>query len=224
LIERTKTGIPGLDELLNGGFIKGSVVLLCGEAGTGKTIFCSQFLYNGATQYGEKGVYLTSEEAPQHIKKSAALFGWDFDKLEAEGKVLIVPVKPFKVEEIPELVKKFKSEMDIQRLVVDSISLFVMYLENVYAARKVLYDLITLLQDLKITTIFTSEILSKEKGALSRAGIEEFVADAVILLENKVMGGQFRRALSIIKMRMSNHSKKIHPFEITNEGIKIVEI
>ncbi|MHA1131169.1 MAG: ATPase domain-containing protein, partial [Candidatus Helarchaeota archaeon] len=82
MIERVKSGISGLDEILNGGFIKGTNVLLAGSAGTGKTIFCMQFLYNGVVDYDEPGIFVTLEEMPAELRREAALFGWDFRKLE----------------------------------------------------------------------------------------------------------------------------------------------
>jgi KaiC/GvpD/RAD55 family RecA-like ATPase len=222
--ERVKTGIDGLDELLNGGFIPNSIVLVSGKAGAGKTIFSMQFLYKGATLFNEPGIYVTTEETPEHLKRAASLFGWDLDSLEKEKKLKIVSIKPFKIEQLPRIITQHKQSMQLKRMVIDSISMFVMYLKDVYVARKMLFDVVKLLQKLGITTIFTSEILSQEKEALSRSGIEEFIVDAVLVLDNLVIGGQFKRVLKIIKMRMSDHSKKIHPFEITPQGIKVMKV
>src|SRR5438445_562829 len=82
-IERVHTGIPGLDHVLEGGFPKGARVLIAGGAGCGKTIYCGQYLYKGATRYGEPGVYVTTEEPPQEFRSNMLRFGWDFKRIEA---------------------------------------------------------------------------------------------------------------------------------------------
>ncbi|MCD6399073.1 MAG: KaiC domain-containing protein, partial [Candidatus Aenigmarchaeota archaeon] len=98
-IERIKTGITGLDKLIDGGFVKGSSVLVTGAAGTGKTIFCCQFLWEGLKN-GENCMYITFEELPEEIKGDAAVFGWDFDKYEKNGKLIISYRDPFQTTDI----------------------------------------------------------------------------------------------------------------------------
>ena len=97
-IERVHTGIPGLDHVLEGGFPKGARVLLAGGAGCGKTIYCGQYLYKGATRYGEPGVYVTTEEPPQEFRSNMLRFGWDFKRLEAEKKIGIIDAVYQRVE------------------------------------------------------------------------------------------------------------------------------
>src|SRR3990172_4878707 len=103
--ERVKTGIQGLDELIAGGLKPASLTLLTGTAGTGKTILCSQFLYEGAKTFNEPGVYVTFEEPPENIKKDSLNFGWDFEELEKQKKILFVRYDPFHVEDILELIE-----------------------------------------------------------------------------------------------------------------------
>ncbi|MGQ4872254.1 MAG: ATPase domain-containing protein, partial [Candidatus Thorarchaeota archaeon] len=95
-IERVKTGIPGLDELIEGGFPKGDTILVAGKAGTGKSILATQFLYRGAVDYGEPGVLVTLEEPPRLIKRNMMRFGMDLEKLEREGMLAIVDLSPAK--------------------------------------------------------------------------------------------------------------------------------
>src|SRR5437870_1321354 len=97
-IERVHTGIPGLDHVLEGGFPKGARVLLAGGAGCGKTICCGQYLYKGATRYGEPGVYVSTEEPPTEFRANMLRFGWDFKKLEAEKKIGMVDAVYQRVE------------------------------------------------------------------------------------------------------------------------------
>jgi len=89
-LKRVKTGIPGVDEMLGGGIIQNSVVIVSGSPGIGKSNFAMQYIVNGATKYNEPGIYLTVEDTPENVKNYGAAFGWDIDKLEKEGKIAIV--------------------------------------------------------------------------------------------------------------------------------------
>ena len=93
-IERVKTGIPGLDELIEGGFPRGDTILIAGKAGTGKSILATQFIYKGAIEYDEPGVFVTLEEPPHLIKRNMLRFGMDLDALIAKGKISIVDLSP----------------------------------------------------------------------------------------------------------------------------------
>ena len=97
--KRCISGIPGLDPLIEGGFLENSVNLVTGETGTGKTIFCSQFLWNGL-QKGETGLYITLEERPEDIKADAMLFGWDFDSFEKKGLCRLIYHDPAQVNNL----------------------------------------------------------------------------------------------------------------------------
>ncbi|MFW9944179.1 MAG: ATPase domain-containing protein, partial [Candidatus Sifarchaeia archaeon] len=95
-IERVNTGIPGLDDLIEGGFPRGDIILVAGRAGTGKSILVNQFLYKGVTEYGEPGVLVTLEEPPHLIRRNMMRFGMDLAALEKEGKLSIVDLSPSK--------------------------------------------------------------------------------------------------------------------------------
>ena len=99
-IKRIPTGIAGFDKLISGGFPENFVVLLAGTPGTGKSIFSLEYLYNGATMFNEKGIYITLEQTAEDLKKQALQFGWDFDALEREGKVVVKKIDALGVEEI----------------------------------------------------------------------------------------------------------------------------
>jgi circadian clock protein KaiC len=218
-IERVPTGIPGFDKLLEGGLIHGSVTLVSGKAGAGKTIFCSHFLYNGAVK-DEPGLYITTEETPDKIRKDLMSIGWDVGKL--DKKFIILELGPLRLPEIEKVIKKAKKHYGIKRCVIDSLSVFALYFDKPFAARKRLYSIFKLLTDLEITTIITTEI-PEDSEKLSRLGLAEFMADAVIILQYLPMGREFKRALQIRKMRMSDHSKNIHPFTITKKGIQVFQ-
>jgi circadian clock protein KaiC len=217
--ERVKTDIPGLDKLLEGGLIHGSITLISGKTGSGKTIFCAQYLYNGALS-GEPGLYITTEETSEKIKKDVANFGWDIDKL--SKKFIVIELGPMRLGEIETIIRKAKKMYDIKRCVIDTLSVFAMYFDKPFAARKRLYSVFKLLTELGITTLVTAEI-PEDSEKLSRLGIAEFMADAVIILQYLPMGREFNRALQIRKMRMSDHSKNIHPFTLTKKGIQVFE-
>ncbi len=217
--ERVKTSVKGLDKLIGGGLIPGSVMLIAGKAGAGKTIMCAQYIYNGALA-GEPGLYITTEETPAKIRKDVANFGWGIGKLEKEKKFVILEISPMRLAEMESIIKEAKRKYKIQRCVIDSLSVFALYFEKPFAARKRLYSIFKVVEELGITTIVTAEIPEDSKR-LSRLGLAEFMADGVIVLQYLPMGRQFKRALQIRKMRMSDHSKNIHPFRITKGGIEV---
>lgn len=218
--ERIKTGIPGIDELMDGGLIPNTLTLLTGTAGTGKTIMSSQFIYTGAKQFNQPGVYVTFEQPVESIKYSCLNFGWDFDPLEKKGEVIFVRYDPFHVEDIYELIETSIKKINAERVVIDSISALGLYVKEASEIRRMIFNIAFLLRKLNCTSILISEILPKQE-ALSRFGVEEFVTDGVIVLYYTRTGSQFSRAITIWKMRSSKHSSKLHPYRITEKGVII---
>jgi circadian clock protein KaiC len=217
--ERVRTAIKGFDSLIGGGLINGSIMLVTGKAGAGKTIFSAQYLYNGALA-GEPGLYITTEEKTEKIRNDVANFGWDIEKLQNEKKFVIIEVGPMRLAEMETIIKDAKKKYKITRCVIDSLSVFALFFEKKSAARKRLNSILDVLTDLQVTTIVTAEI-PEDSGRLSRLGLAEFMADGVVVLQYLPMGREFKRALQIRKMRMSDHSKNIHPFRITKKGIEV---
>lgn len=215
--DRVKTGVPGMDELLFGGIPKGALTLLTGTCGTGKTLFSLQFIYDGA-QEGENSIYVTFEETPESLKANAKIFGWDFDELERKGKVFFVKYDPYHVEDIIEMLENAIRKTKAKRVVVDSISALGMYVRDIPEIRKIIFGLSTVLHRLGCTTLMLSEILAEQKD-LSRFGVEEFVADGVIVLYYTRADSQYSRSLTVWKMRGSDHSQKLHPYRITHKGL-----
>jgi circadian clock protein KaiC len=239
-VDRVSTGVDGLDRLMEGGFVRGSINLVTGKTGTGKTAFSSSFLYAGALE-GEVGVYLTTEEGVEDIKSDiAAMFGWDFDSLEKKNLIVFLPIKPklphktisesqiaevvklymFDIlSQIEDVVKKYKAK----RLVVDSISIVEMFLKDPYLRKVALIQFTDKLKELGVTTLLTGTT-PEATEKLSLTGVIEFLVDSVIKLDFVPVAEEFKRTLTIRKMRRTNHSILIHPFEITKTGLKIVEI
>ncbi len=229
LVERISSHIPGLDPLMQGGFVKGSTNLISGGAGTGKTIFALQFIYYGLLD-NEPALFITCEENIQTLVGDANVMGWDFTKFENNGKCIFLTFKPIGNPDILTKIEKLISENNIKRVVIDSISVFSMvFKDNLYRMRSQFYIISDMLKRLGCTVLLTAEIahevpldVSSGSGALSRDGITEFIADSVITLHNTGIGGESDRALRIIKMRRTNHERSPIPMRITSKGIEVL--
>ncbi len=237
-VERIPTGVIGLDEKIEGGFVKGSINLVTGKTGTGKTSFCSAFLYEGAMG-GQPGVYITTEEGVEEIKKDiAAMFDWDFERLERERLITILSIKPLfptkEVEDINRLVRlyiydlmsrivKAIEDAKAERVVVDSVSIIEMFIKDEYISRVALTALTEKLRELGVTSLLTGTI-PEASESLSGGGIIEFIVDTVIKLDFVPVAEEYKRTLTVRKMRRTKHSTMIHPFDVTPEGLKVIEI
>ncbi|MCX6817898.1 MAG: hypothetical protein NTU57_03495 [Candidatus Aenigmarchaeota archaeon] len=219
---RIPTGITGLDDLMEGGFDESSINLVTGKTGTGKSIFSSQFIYMGAKKYNEKGLYITAGDTAKNIRKQATKIGWDMEALEKSGSVKIVEVEPYDIEKLLENVSISKEMTQAKRIVIDSISMFELYVQEPYKIRKNLFAVLQKLRDMGKTVLVVAEIPEESKN-LSRTGVIEFMVDSIVILQ--FMGiAKYKRSLAIRKMRVTNHSSDIHPFVIGDNGIKIMRI
>lgn len=222
-MNRTPTGIGGLDELLGGGYLPGSSILVAGGSGTGKTIFSTQFIYKGAEQYKEPGIYITLEEGSKNIWWNMKSFHWNITKLQQENLVKIYRFGMFspkefalKFDEELEKIKRMVEEMGAKRLVIDSTTTIGMFMENEAEVRYNLFKLIDEMKKLDCTTLLIAETEGK-RDEFSRFGVEEFVVDGLLALYFMPP----LRCILIRKMRGINHDKKVHPFEITEYGVEI---
>lgn len=235
-MERVKTGIPALDDLLGGGFPKGSTILVSGDSGTGKTIFCMQYLYWGATKDNEPGIMVTFEERPQDLRRECLQFGWDVAALEEEGKLAIVDVtstrsgapsreryvapRDMGVEALITTVYQIGREIGASRVGIDSIPALGLMYEDRGEIRRNLFKLSNLLLEMGVTAIMTTE--KPMGGYLGTYGFEEYLTRGVIALKIEEQSGQLRRSLIVRKMRETNHSMARVPYEITSKGIELV--
>lgn len=217
--ERVTTGIPGLDPLVGGGLIKNSINLITGGTGTGKTIFCCQFLWHGLLK-GEPGVFLSMEEYPEDIKSDVASFGWNFDQFEEKKMFKLVYQNPADMGDIDAIIMDMVKDVDARRVVIDSTAVMGLAMKDHATLRKKLFGLIKTLKDAGCTCIITSEVLEDSK-TLSRFGVEEFVADSVIILRYLGIGEISSRSLQVRKMRKTNHGKEIYPLDISSAGVAI---
>jgi circadian clock protein KaiC len=217
---RIESGIPGLDPLIQGGFLQNSVNLVTGETGTGKTIFCAQFLWQGL-QKGDTCLYISLEEDPQDIKDDTLQFGWDFEKYEKKGLIKIIYHDPAQVSNLGTVIIDEIKRMDVKRLVIDSTSILALTIENRSQIRKVLYNIISTIKKTNCTALISAEIPEGSKK-LSRYGVEEFVVDGIVVLNYlEYAAGGLDRSLIIRKMRRTKHGKDIYPMDITPKGIVI---
>ena len=224
-IQRITTGLPGLNKLLEGGFVKGSTILITGGTGTGKTTFSAQFILEGLKN-DEPGIYITLEEDPKDIKKYNKRFGFDFESYEKSGTFKFIYQNPFEISNIATSIVRAINSIKAKRLVLDPISLVGMYIKDPVILRKRLFEIITLLKKTDATTLITSEIPDNEigdrgGGSLSREGVTEFVVDGVIVLNLFGIGEGITRSLLIRKMRGTKHGTDVQAMEITNKGIVI---
>jgi len=236
-IRRVKSGIPGFDELIEGGFPEGTTVLLTGGTGTGKTTFAAQFIYKGAEEYGEPGVFVTLEERAKDLRREMAVFGWDFEKYEKEGMIAIVdgvsataglPSEEkfvledrFNIDNFLRYIYRVVKAINAKRLVIDSIPSIALRLEEERKIREVLLKLNTILLEMGVTTILTTEAPDPQHGKISRYGIEEFIARGVIVLDLQERNIELKRYILIRKMRETRHSMKKYPFEIGPNGVVV---
>lgn len=225
-IERTTSGIPGLDELIEGGFPKGRSILVTGEPGTGKTIFSLQFLAEGLAR-GEKGIYVAADEPPFDIIEQAASMGWDFEK-HIENKELAIlnagtyltsltgggKDRQIDIHKAIVDLGAFVNRLDAKRLVLDPAGPFVLLRDT--AAR--IQDQTRLLMKLLRTSMQTTNVLTSyavpRTGERSMHGIEEYLVAGAIVLEMIWTERQFTRSLIIEKMRCTDVRPAEHHFDI----------
>jgi circadian clock protein KaiC len=222
-MDRVRTGIEGLDGLLYGGLLRGDAMLVAGAPGTGKTSLGMQFVYNGATRFGEPGVFITFEEFPQRIYRDAMSFGWDFPALQDEGKLRVVLASPDVLQEDIKrdqgIVGGMIEEIGARRVVVDSISHLQEAGNDPVRYREAVYGLVNALKRNDLTTLMTRELREQEEMG---TGPEEFVADGVIVLSRAYVGDTNMRFLEVMKSRGSALVPIPSLYTFTDHGIVVV--
>lgn len=228
MVERVPTGVPGLDDLIQGGIPKESVLLISGGAGAGKTITCCQFLWEGL-QNGDSCLYITLEEDADRILADARQFGMTFEEYwtedeEEKDQFHIEYMDPFRGEQnfAAKIVQQIQ-EIDADRVVIDSTSVMGMYTDSTGEVRKDIYGLIRRIREQGATCLLTAEIPRGNHEALSRYGVEEFVADGVIVLRTLGVSGEMGRRMRIEKMRQTDIPGDVYPVEFTSDGLTVRE-
>jgi KaiC/GvpD/RAD55 family RecA-like ATPase len=233
---RVPTGIPGFDELIEGGFIEDDVILLTGGPGAGKSTFGIQYLYEGVTRYNEPGVYITFDESPARIMRNMWRHNWDLERLIKENKLRIIRTDPLRYsryikrlntdEKVDAEEKTLESvlaqiynnvqQIGAKRLFIDSITTLKLSRDPV-SVRFILLEFIKSIEGLYCTTLISSE----NKYGPDTFNVEEYLAEGVISLNVSRIGSERVRSIEILKMRGVKHDESIHPYRITDAGIVI---
>lgn len=226
--EKVPSGIPGFDPLVDGGFERGSNIIVSGTPGTGKTTFAMQFLVDGAMK-GEKCLYISLSEQANKVIEHSNMFGWDLDSLVKAKKLMIAMYPTQFVQQVGEsaarvsrLLDQIKYMIDqaggnIQRLVIDSVSLLAYKYESSQAQRN---ELDFLMQFLSKQNITTAHILERQEWQ-NVFSFEDFLADSVIVLQDVLKDFDRKRGISVIKMRGSKIDRTVRPYNITSKGIVV---
>jgi circadian clock protein KaiC len=230
-LPKTPTGIIGLDEITGGGLPTGRPTLVCGEAGSGKTLMSLEFIVRGATEFNEPGVFMAFEEKADELAQNVASLGFDLNKLQKDKKIRVdhVHIERVEIEETGEydldgLFIRLEHAIDsigAKRVVLDTIENLFSGLTNQRILRAELVRLFRWLKDKGVTAIITGE---RGEGKLTRQGLEEYVSDCVIVLDHRVIDQISTRRLRIVKYRGTLHGTNEYPFLIDEEGILVLPV
>jgi circadian clock protein KaiC len=231
VLKKCPTGIKGLDEITKGGLPKGRSTLICGSAGSGKTLFGMEFLMHGAMDFGEPGVFMTFEETPQDLAQNFISLGFDLNGMISRGLIATehIYIERSENEETGEydlegLFIRLGNAIDsvkAKRVVLDTVEALFSGLSNTATLRAEIRRLFLWLKDRGVTAIITGEIGDKY---MTRFGLEEYVADCVIFLDFRTERQISTRRLRVVKYRGSSHGSDEYPFLIDESGLSILPI
>jgi circadian clock protein KaiC len=230
-LPKSPTGIDGLDEITNGGFPRGRPTLICGSAGSGKTLLAMEFLVRGAIEYNEPGVFFAFEETGEELTQNVRSLGFNLDELEARNLMSVdyIHIDPAEIEEtgdydLEALFIRLGHAIDsikAKRVVLDTIETLFGGLKNESVLRAELRRLFRWLKDKGVTAVITAE---RGDGKLTRQGLEEYVSDCVILLDHRVTDQTSTRRIRIVKYRGTAHGTNEYPFLIDEGGFSVIPI
>jgi circadian clock protein KaiC len=234
-IDRLETGIPGFDLIAGGGLPKGRTTLVSGSAGSAKTVLATQFLAEGITKANESGVFITFEESPADIRRNMIGFGWNIDEWETKSKWAFVDASPELGNEVVVVgeydlgaliarIEHAVSRIGAKRVAMDSLGAIFTQFADSAIVRNELFRVASALKKMGVTSIMTVE-RTDEYGHISRFGVEEFVADNVIILRNVLGQEKRRRTIEILKFRGTSHQKGEYPFTLMpGEGVIVIPL
>ncbi len=230
-LPKAPTGIQGLDEITRGGLPRGRPTLICGGAGSGKTLLAMEFLVRGATEFGEPGVFMSFEETSEELTQNVRSLGFALDELAKQKKILVdfVRIERGEIDEIGDydlegLFVRLGYAIDAigaRRVVLDTLEALFGGLSNEAILRAELRRLFRWLKDRGVTAVITAE---RGEGALTRQGLEEYVSDCVILLDHRITDQLSTRRMRIVKYRGTSHGTNEYPFLIDETGFSVLPI
>lgn len=233
-IAKLPTYIEGFDEISKGGLPSGRTTIVTGTAGSAKTLFAAQFLVE-SIKNGESGVFVTFEEPPVDIRRNINSFGWDITEYEKQGKWAFVDASPgvqgdqmeigdFDFSALQARIKAAIKKTGAKRVSIDSLGAVFSQFENSHIIRRELFSLTRNIKEMGVTAVMTMERM-EDYGSIGRFGVEEFVADNVIIFRNILAAEKRRRTIEILKYRGTNHQKGEYPFTINAErGMVIIPL
>lgn len=234
-IAKLPTGINGFDLIGEGGLPRGRATLIAGTAGSAKTVFATQFLAAGILHHGDTGVFVTFEDGADDIRRNMRGFGWDIEGWEREGKWAFVDASPhpdgggivvgdYDLGGLMARIQHAVTRVGATRVSLDSLNaLFMQYREH-QLLRGELFRITRALKEMGVTVVFTAE-RTEEYGEVSRHGLEEFVADNVVILRNLLTEERRRRTIEVLKMRGTPHQRGEFPFTVTEDrGIVVLPL
>jgi len=230
-LEKIRTGIPGFDEISEGGLPKGRTTIVCGGAGCGKTMLGMEFLVRGAQEFNEPGVLMAFEETPEDIARNVASLGFDIEALANQKKLFLdfISVEPREIQEsgdydLEGLFIRLQSAVEAvgaKRVMFDTLEALFSGFRNPGILRAEFRRLFRWLKDRGLTTVITAE---RGEGTLTRHGLEEYVSDCVILLDHRIKDQISARRLRIVKYRGTKHGADEYPFLIDERGMSILPL
>lgn len=238
--DRIRSGIIGLDQIIEGGFPRGFNFAIVGGPGTGKTTFGAQYIYRGATVYDENGLYVTFDEPPYSIANNMLRYNWNLYGLENRGRLAFVDASPirgktpgryeikggflgsekFDIDGVIGVIAEARRGVNAQRCVIDSVSALALQYKDDFERRLQILSLIKALTEMRLTTLLLTES-REERADVQRFGTVEFLAQGVIVLHIYRIGDSAIRALEIRKMRGVKHLEKLCPYKFTPDGIEV---
>jgi circadian clock protein KaiC len=220
-VERCRTGISKLDELLGEGIPRGSTLLVSGVAGTGKTVLSLEFIYRGALA-GEKGIVFSFEETSERLRASARGMGWDFDAQIDRGMIelVFIPQPDIWVERNMLMMRERVEALGARRVALDSLSVFLHKVKDPQICREKTFQLATIVQNAGAVGFFATDV-PYGTGQISRFGVEETVVDGVLLLSSTEEGMERQRYVEVYKLRNTAHAKGRHNMVIGKGGVAV---
>jgi circadian clock protein KaiC len=232
-LPKTRTGIRGFDDITFGGIPRGRPTLVCGGAGSGKTLFGVEFLVRGALEFGETGVFMSFEESESDLIANFISLGFDLKQLQEENKIVIdyIHIDRSEIEETGEYnleglfirIAQAVHSIGAKRVVFDTLEALFSGFANTFILRSEIRRLFRWIKDQGLTAVITAE-RGDQKNAITRHGLEEYVSDCVIVLDHRIKNQISTRRLRVVKFRGSSHGTNEYPFLIDEGGMSVLPV